>query len=123
MPARGVSSVPKTKVERLPFTESASTGRTSSKAESLPNRWLAKTPAARRTPFAELDSRFAARGGAEDGLPFGERVAELGVVAVEDHVRGGRQSRLRVAPVRAASAAHPIITSHALHAHARPHAP
>ena len=39
------------KVERLPCTDSASTGRTSSKAESLPKRWLTNTPAASRTPL------------------------------------------------------------------------
>ena len=84
------------KVERLPLTDSASTGRTSSKAESLPKRWLREHAGGEPHAVAELDSRFAARGRAEDRLSFGERVAELGVVAVEDHVRGGRQLLLRV---------------------------
>ena len=60
------------KVERLPSTDSVSTGRTSSKADSLPKRWLVNTPAASAHAVAELDSGLTARGRAEDRLSLGE---------------------------------------------------
>jgi hypothetical protein len=47
-------------------------------------------------PVTELYARLAARRHAENRLAFGERVAELGIVAVEDDVGGHRQPLLCV---------------------------
>ena len=73
-------------------------------------------------PVAEFYSRFAAGGRAEDRLTFGECVAELGIVAVEDRVGGDRQPLLRVRRCRRPRRApdnHQTCPAH----RTRPHAP
>ena len=85
-PARH-GSVPMRNADVAPWNLTATTGRTSSKASSSPNRWFISAPSVTVTPRLRSMSSAGRTAAPKIVSPFAKRISELGIVAVEHQIR------------------------------------